>query len=946
MSASYAQTSFLGGEISQWAQGKLDDPHYKISMDKCLNAYPVDEGACPRRPGFGFLGTTRFGKPGRVMPFDFAEATPYNMEFTDGFLRLWNGTQLVTTNDNQTVTSITNTSPAIFGLSAAVSWQTNDLVIMSFANPANAVLGAALLNRQFILTMLSQTTFSIKDSITGVAINGSDLGFISNGSVIENGPISGGSISEAPISATPSSITILSELSPTVAHVAQVVTPYTVAKNDWRTLRAVQGNANSVSLAMLLCGTTAPRSLSVVSTPTPTSFASFAFSAAQFQDGPYLDPPNFAIATPVGQSGVITLTMGYNAWVSTTTYGIGIPVTYGGQDYFSVANNNKNNTPGVGSAFWVALNSGSMISPQGFVSTDVGRMIRLFSSPLNWDPTVTYSAGQSVTYNGSYFTSLVGSNTNNEPDISLTNWVINTSAAIWTWGTITSIVAPNSVTLQLQGANLLYTTAIQSFRIGAWSDTTGWPTCGCFFEGRFWFSGAIPNRLDSSSPNQPFNMAPTGQDGTVADSNAISYTLNATSSNPIFWMEPDTLGIIIGTQEGEWHLTTGSAGNPMTPSSIQAHRVTKYGCANILPVRTGLTICFVQRYARRLFEYLADVFSQRFYAPDLTTRARHLGSRTFEELAYQQELAPIVWGRMGDGSLVGTTYRRVSLISTQDPEFNGWHQHQLGSSRLVESICVGPSNDGSLDALAMVTNDPSTNIRFVESATTLLDETDPLTLANFLDCSVTPQAASLNDGAVTFYGLTYLNGKKVSVFAAAVDCGDYVVENGQVTVPLGTLDAISGYTFDIPQFNLLQPQASTFASVSTMIVGGTQDYIIPCVIGFNYKTQGQLCRPASQNDTGARNGPGYGKKKRQARYAITLVNSMGVKVGTTLGKTKPVPTTTPGGKQLPYLTTATGIKRETLTDDFSFDSMLCWETTRPYPATVVTYGGFIETEDV
>ena len=411
-------------------------------------------------------------------------------------------------------------------------------------------------------------------------------------------------------------------------------------------------------------------------------------------------------------------------------------------------------------------------------------------------------------------------------------------------------------------------------------------------------------------------------------------------------MEPDVLGIIMGTQGGEWHMTTGSAGNPMTPSSIQAHRVTKYGCANILPARTGLTICFVQRYARRLFEYLADVFSQRFYAPDLTTRARHLGSRNFQEIAYQQELAPIVWGRMADGSLTGVTYRRISLISTQKPEFVAWHQHSLGSGRLIESICVGPSNDGTLDALAMVTNDPETGVRFVESATTLLDEDDPVTMANFLDWSITPQGASLANNAVTFYGLNYLNGKKVSVFAAALDCGDYIVKNGQVTVPLGTLDPISGYTFDIPQFNVLQPIAAQFAPVSTTVVGCTHNYLIPCVIGFNYQSQVQLCRPVTQNDTGARNGPGYGKKKRQARYAITLVNSMGVKVGTAFDKTKPVLQTTPGGKQLPYLTMVTGIKRETLTDDFSFDSMLCWETTRPYPATTVTYGGFIDTEDV
>lgn len=915
---SYAQTSFLGGEISQWAQGNFDDPRYKISLAKCLNAYPVDEGVCPRRPGFGFLGTTRLGNPGRVIPFDFTEATPYNMELTDGFLRFWNGTQIVTTNDNQQVTDITNASPAVFTIAAVVTWATGDIVIFQFDNPSTAIADAILLNNQFTVTMLSSTTFTIADSTTGALVNGPQLGILTGGSGVL----------------------------PIVAHVTELPTSYTEASNDWHSVRAVQGSNNGQSLMMLLHTSVSPQALEVLIPPMGTSFAVFEFGRAQFQDGPYLDPPNNALATPSDVSGVITLTVGYQAWSSSTTYGVGVSVTHSGSDYLSLVNNNTDVTPGTDPVVWQPLASGGMISAQGFVSTDVGRLMRLFSAPPLWDSGTTYSAGQSVTYNGAYFTSLTGSNTGNEPDISLTEWVISTTAAIWTWGLITAVLTPNSVNLQIQGNNLLYASPIQIFRMGAWSDTTGWPTCGCYFEGRFWFSGAIPNRVDSSQPNAPFSMAPTGQDGTVADSNAISYTLNASDSNPIFWMEPDVQGILMGTQEGEWHMTTGTAGTPMTPSSIQAHRVTKYGCANIQPVKTGLTLCFVQRYARRVFEYLADVFSQRFYAPDLTTRARHLGARTFVELAYQQELAPIVWGRMADGSLTGVTYRRVSLISTQPPEFVAWHQHILGSNRPIESICVGPSQGGALDALALVTNNPATNIRFVESATTLLDETDSLTLSNFLDCSVTPQVAQISDGAVTFYGLRHLNGKKVSVFAAALDCGDYIVENGRVTVPLGLLDPISGFAFDIPQFQILQPLAAQFARVSTTVIGGAQQYSIPCVIGFNYQTQGQLCRPASADQTGTRAGPPYGKKRRSARYAISLVNSLGVRVGTKFGRTKAVIATTEGGSPLPYLTGFSDMRRDTLQDDFSFNSMLCWETTRPFPATVVTYGGFVEAEDV
>jgi hypothetical protein len=99
-------------------------------------------------------------------------------------------------------------------------------------------------------------------------------------------------------------------------------------------------------------------------------------------------------------------------------------------------------------------------------------------------------------------------------------------------------------------------------------------------------------------------------------------------------------------------------------------------------------------------------------------------------------------------------------------------------------------------------------------------------------------------------------------------------------------------------------------------------------------------------ETGAKTGPGFAKKRRSARYGINLVGSLGVQVGTDFNNMLPIPTTSPMGKNLPYLSMFNGIKRETLKDDFSFDTMLCWQSTRPFPATVTTFGGFITTEDV
>src|ERR1700730_1775442 len=110
--ASFVQTSFLGGEISQSAQGRLDLPAYKISMNVCLNGIPIESGAWMRRPGTRHVAPARGGGRGRLIPFAFAQNFPYVMEFTDGFLRFTTGPSLVMTNDAQAITAISSANPA------------------------------------------------------------------------------------------------------------------------------------------------------------------------------------------------------------------------------------------------------------------------------------------------------------------------------------------------------------------------------------------------------------------------------------------------------------------------------------------------------------------------------------------------------------------------------------------------------------------------------------------------------------------------------------------------------------------------------------------------------------------------------------------------------------------------------------------------------------------
>ena len=55
--------------------------------------------------------------------------------------------------------------------------------------------------------------------------------------------------------------------------------------------------------------------------------------------------------------------------------------------------------------------------------------------------------------------------------------------------------------------------------------------------------------------------------------------------------------------------------------------------------------------------------------------------------------------------------------------------------------------------------------------------------------------------------------------------------------------------------------------------------------------------------------------------------------------------TTPGGVDIPVTSLYSGIWRDSLTDDYSYDSMLAWRISRPYPATVALASAFLQTQD-
>lgn len=1078
--ATYAIPHFLGGEISAFAQGRFDKPDYRVSLNVCLNALPVEIGAWVRRSGTQHAGHTRAGAPGRVIKFDFEQSAPYTLEFTDGSLRFRNGASLVT-DETATIVAISSANPAVVETSAATDWATDETVI--FSNPSAALLE----NRQFVITVIDPTHFSLTDALTGDTIDGSTLGSLDS--------------------------------TATVSRVRELSTVY--VGSTWSTMRAVQAETTDI----LLQGTLAPQALTVDDDGT------FEIDAAVFNDGPYFDAfTNGVQANPSATSGVISLTLLFETYDSTKAYRQGSFVTSSSVNYVSLIDQNVNNTPASSPSAWAATSAGAAINDgQGFLGTDVGRQVRLFSEPALWSKATTYAQGNVVAYNPSgepgsatYWQSLTNSNLNHPPGSDLTNWqLVSENGALWTWGKITGFsnlidralagsvnigsltalggvaaafdgstsqthlecagqssvesassnivldgyvgknysaspqvissgtyypssdfgfvhafvsgsatvttvtvhlwasqtvpstpydgtllgtvqiqgnstsavsvpsndevtawnyvwfevvgtwndggVFPsgtyylycaeaqffnpvssgtgNGISVEILGPPLIYTSPIRTWRLGLYSNTTGWPTCGAYHEGRLWLGGVAPNRFDASVSNGieggTINFAPTNQFGTVAASSAISYVLNSDSVNPIFWFQPDLQGLIVGTQAGEWLVQAPTTG-PIAPTNIAARRVTKIGSENIEPRRTEHTNVFVKRYGRKLIEYFADANFNKLSGPNLADKAEHIVKAGIAEIAYTEAVTPVIWGRDADGALFGVTYKRDTLTTTQPATFVAWHRHSLGSGRTVESICTGPSADGDLDALTMVTNDADTGVRHVEIITDTIDEESTLADAWYLDNAVRPSSTSTTNaasdgapyGGLTINGLWHLNGETVQVYADGLDCGDrgtgstgytdFVVSDGSVFVPYG--DSVS---------------AGCGRGLFTAAFAATADI----VVGFTYNSDGQTVRPISPQDSGARNGPALGKTRRNHRYSALLSNTLGVSFGSTFSTLRAAQLRKANGDLIDPLTMFSGVHSDTIDDNYSYDGMLAWRISRPWPANIVAISGNIQTQD-
>jgi hypothetical protein len=460
------------------------------------------------------------------------------------------------------------------------------------------------------------------------------------------------------------------------------------------------------------------------------------------------------------------------------------------------------------------------------------------------------------------------------------------------------------VCTRLSDATPSATTATEVWRLGSWSDTTGYPKAIAYHQQRLFFAGTTdePNTIWGSAIDDFTNFTP-GTD----DSDAVKFVV-AGKRNDIYWMKASDR-LRIGSAGGIQTLWGGSTTSSITPTNVDADNEETIRCKRLNPIDLGKVTLFAQRSGKVLRELSFDAIeTDGLVAPDVTLVSEDIlgnpGDTTdvgVKQMAFQREPVPTVWCVKDNGQVAGLTYSR-------ETETVGWHNHIIGGDTAVSAKSVVSIPGTGQDRVWFINQRTinGTVRQYIEQMNTNFRGT---TVKNakfadsFIYTSGEEPAATLTPAATTGSSITFTAGSAVF---AATDVGR-IIQNGQyggkalITAYTDTthvdadilrdftdtsaiaagswtlskilydkLDHLEGETVSILADGGVQPQQTVTNGAVTL----ANQYTDVC-IGLGFTQEFELL----DIDFGSDTGTAYGSKSKVNEVVLDFFESMGGAIG-------------------------------------------------------------------
>lgn len=332
---------------------------------------------------------------------------------------------------------------------------------------------------------------------------------------------------------------------------------------------------------------------------------------------------------------------------------------------------------------------------------------------------------------------------------------------------------PTTGTAGIWSASLPFSTFAWSRPL--FSNDRGWPTAWPELREERLIIGGGGAALDRFAASQSAgyyadraSFTPGLGTGAVLDDDAIQGFVGDDSFKAMAFVSGPLL--VAFTHGGESAIVGDTGEAPLTPGGTKPRALSRFGAADVQPIKAQDAILFVTRGNRSLRDLSVSAFDYPGQNSDISFIARHIANRKFAEVTFTAAPDYILWGRMADGGLVSLVYNREQAV-------RGWSSHALGGGCVVESLCVVPDvlgNDRLWAVVRRTKNSAAQRMIWMMS-----DPDDRMRL----DGAVRYSGAATS--SVT--GLTHLNGETVRVAVGSGDgryakAGDLEVSGGGLTL--------------------------------------------------------------------------------------------------------------------------------------------------------------------
>jgi hypothetical protein len=338
--------------------------------------------------------------------------------------------------------------------------------------------------------------------------------------------------------------------------------------------------------------------------------------------------------------------------------------------------------------------------------------------------------------------------------------------------------------------------------------------------------------------------------------------------------------LFIGTNSGEWRLSSTGGNDPITPTNVMCKRESTFGSANISGVQLASAIIFAQKAGKKIREIAYSWESDSYPANDMTIMSAHITGTGIVDMAYVQEPLSMYLAVRSDGQICAMTYERSHQVI-------GWSR--FTTDGLYESIATIPGT--GRDEIWLVVNRTigAATKRYIEVMEIYKTER---TIAQedyfYVDSGLTYDGVA----ATVISGLDHLEGESVAVLADGATHPNETVASGAITLDRSSLVVQAG----LPFTSTLEPM---------------------------------------RIEAGAQDGTSQGKTKRVHEIVIRLYKTLGLQVGPDSSNLDTISFRSTGDDMDEYVPLFTGDKIIPFNSGYDRDGLIRIVSDQPLPVTVL-----------